>query len=96
MSQRQLQLYPDKADPPEWRWRRKAANGRTTATSGDGYKNRRDALAIAQEIKEDDENIVLLDRDGKVVGELVPVVSHGPAQEIDIAPASETGNARGL
>lgn len=35
-------LYRDKAKA--WRWRLKAANGRTIANSGEGYRRRKGAL----------------------------------------------------
>lgn len=37
-------IYQDKKN--EWRWRLTAANGRIVAESGEGYKNRADALKI--------------------------------------------------
>ena len=35
-------IYCDKAN--EWRWNLKAANGKIIADSGEGYKNKADAL----------------------------------------------------
>jgi uncharacterized protein YegP (UPF0339 family) len=43
-----LVIYKDKAG--EWRWRRKAANGRITAESGEGYHNQGDAINQAEEV----------------------------------------------
>lgn len=37
MREPHFEIYRDKAD--EWRWRLLAANGRTIADSGEGYKN---------------------------------------------------------
>jgi len=37
-----FELYEDKAD--EWRWRLVADNGNIVADSGEGYKNKVDAL----------------------------------------------------
>ncbi len=41
-----LQPYQDAAG--EYRWRRVADNGNIIATSGEGYKNRRDCLEMAE------------------------------------------------
>ncbi len=41
-----LQPYQDAAG--EWRWRRLADNGNIIATSGEGYKNKRDCLEMAE------------------------------------------------
>ncbi len=41
-----LQPYQDQAG--EWRWRRIADNGNIIATSGEGYKNKRDMLEMAE------------------------------------------------
>ena len=38
-------FYTDKAG--EWRWRRKAANGRIVGASSEGYDNRRDCVLNA-------------------------------------------------
>ena len=35
----------------QWRWRLVARNGRIIATSGEGYNNRRDALAMIVAIR---------------------------------------------
>ena len=35
----------------QWRWRLRAANGRIIATSGEGYHNRADMLAIIDKMR---------------------------------------------
>lgn len=40
------EVYQDKGG--EWRWRLVAANGRTVATSGEGYTRKADALRAAR------------------------------------------------
>lgn len=35
----------------QWRWRLVARNGRTIATSGEGYNNRKDALSAIVSIR---------------------------------------------
>ena len=35
----------------EWRWRLKAANGRTIADSGEGYRNESECLADIDRVK---------------------------------------------
>jgi len=42
-----VELFRDQAG--EWRWRRKAANNRIVASSGEGYGNYGDALERASE-----------------------------------------------
>lgn len=37
------EVYQDKSDKKEWRWRVKAKNGEITAASTEGYKNKKDA-----------------------------------------------------
>ena len=37
----------------EWRWRLRAANGRTIATSGEGYRNKSDCIDIVEKILAD-------------------------------------------
>ena len=44
-----FEVYKDKAG--EHRWRLKAANGQVIATSGDGYKERRDCLAGIESVR---------------------------------------------
>lgn len=44
-----FEVYKDEAG--EWRWRLKATNGETVANSGEGYKNRIDALAAVSLIQ---------------------------------------------
>ena len=39
------EFYKDKAG--EWRWRRRAGNGRIVGASTEGYENKRDAIANA-------------------------------------------------
>ncbi len=46
-----FELYADKAG--EFRWRLKAGNGETLATSGQGYKNKADAKNGIERIKAD-------------------------------------------
>lgn len=41
-------VYKDRAG--EWRWRRVAPNGRIIADSGEGYKNRGHATAMAKRV----------------------------------------------
>ena len=41
-----IEVYPDSAG--EWRWRWKAANNRTTATSGEGYVTKLGAWEAAE------------------------------------------------
>jgi uncharacterized protein len=45
-----FEIYKDAAG--EWRWRLKARNGEIVGVSGEGLKNRKDAVAIVVEIKE--------------------------------------------
>ena len=44
--QKQIEVYPDKAG--EWRWRRRAANGKISADSGEGYSARGSAIEAAR------------------------------------------------
>lgn len=41
-------LYRDNKN--EWRWRIKASNGKIIGDSGEGYKNRQDAIDMIKEI----------------------------------------------
>lgn len=41
-SRHRLEVFEDKAG--EFRWRRKAGNGQVISTSGEGYRNKKDAL----------------------------------------------------
>ena len=42
-------IYQDNAG--QWRWRLRAANGRTIADSGEGYANKHDCLAAISLVK---------------------------------------------
>lgn len=64
-----IQVYPDKSG--KWRWRKRAANNRTTADSSESYEDRAGAIEAARRERED-ERIVLLRQDGSEVGELAP------------------------
>lgn len=46
----------------EWRWHRKADNGEIIATSGEGYKNKADAMEIGRLNFPDDEIYVERER----------------------------------
>lgn len=46
------EIYRDEAH--EWRWRRVALNGRITATSGEGYTRKADAVEAAKRELPDD------------------------------------------
>lgn len=48
-----VHVFKDKAG--EWRWRRRATNGRIIATSGDGYVNHSHALKMAVRLNPDAE-----------------------------------------
>lgn len=109
MSER-IEVYPDEAG--EHRWRKIAANGDETADSGEGYKNRGDAIeaarreaggglvdlvrdgeVVGQQVQPPNCQIVLLRKDGTLVGELdrAPTPEDaGPAQEVDLEPATTT------
>ncbi len=50
-----FQLYQDKKD--EWRWRLRAANGKIIA-SGEGYKNKMDAVAAIDLVKRSGDAII--------------------------------------
>ena len=50
-------LYHDKAG--EWRWRLKAANNKTIANSGEGYKNYGDALHALELIQDESGNALI-------------------------------------
>jgi uncharacterized protein YegP (UPF0339 family) len=43
-----LEIYEDAGG--EWRWRAKAANGEVVADGGEGYENRVDCAAMAEEL----------------------------------------------
>lgn len=88
---RQIEVYPDKAE--EWRWRRRAANNRKSATSGEAFSSRSAAIKAAREERKPDERIVLLRQDGSLVGELDHAVGSGEATEVELEPAGEEGSA---
>lgn len=46
----------------QWRWRLRARNGRIIATSGEGYNNRRDALAAITTIRAEAQTAKLEER----------------------------------
>ena len=46
----EYQVYED--SKKEWRWRLKAANGKTIADSGEGYRNRQDCLDAIKLVKD--------------------------------------------
>jgi uncharacterized protein YegP (UPF0339 family) len=43
-----LRIYEDKSG--EWRWRLRAANGRTIADSGEGYKTKRGVIRAVESL----------------------------------------------
>ncbi|HEY8562826.1 MAG TPA: DUF1508 domain-containing protein [Pyrinomonadaceae bacterium] len=45
-----FEIYQD--EKGEWRWRLRAANGETIATSGEGYKNHKHAFVIITKIRQ--------------------------------------------
>lgn len=47
-------IQPYKDDAGEYRWRRIAENGNIIAVSGEGYKNKQDALEMAEKQFPDD------------------------------------------
>ncbi len=49
-----FQTYQDRAG--EWRWRLRAANHQTIATSGEGYNNKDDCLHGIDLVKSTDED----------------------------------------
>ncbi len=91
--EKRIEVYPDKATPPQWRWRKKSANGRTTATSGESFSDRTAAFEGAL-LEREDEAIVLLRKDGSVYGELYHAAREGgPPQRVDILAATTNDNA---
>ena len=78
MGQKRVELYrDDRKGKSEWRWRRKAANNRTTANSGEGYKNRVDAVSAASQQLQPDEVLVQISPDGMTVKTLVAAAEEG-------------------
>lgn len=56
-----FEMYKDAAG--EWRWRLIADNGKTIASSGEGYKNRGDCAGIIGKIRVGAQNASIVDLD---------------------------------
>jgi len=52
-----IEFYKDASG--EWRWRRKAANGRTVADGSEGYVNKTDCMEQAERINKGDVRFVV-------------------------------------
>lgn len=62
-----IDVYPDRADPREFRWSKVAGNGETTADSGEGYSTLTAGLIAAKRERGDEPiPIRVLRADGSV------------------------------
>lgn len=93
---KRIEVYPDKASPPKWRWRKRSANNRKTGSSGQSFSSRSAAFEAAL-LERVDEAIVLLRADGSVSGELYHESRQGgPPQRVDLLAATTNDNSEGI
>jgi len=84
----QYEVFP-KGDG--WNYRvRKAGK---SAGTGDGFGSRSEAIGAARAASDGELRLVLLRKDGSMVGELDGPRSSGAAQRVDVEAANETGDA---
>jgi len=84
----QYEVFP-KGDGWNWRLRKSSRSVET----GDGYDTRSEAIGAARDENPGDVRLVLVRKDGSMVGELDGPRSSGAAQQTNIEAASETGEA---
>jgi len=74
-----------------WNWRLRKSS--RSVETGDGYDSRSEAIVAAREENPGDVRLVLVRKDGSLVGELDGPRSSGAAQQVQVEAANETGGA---